>query len=395
MTINAVRSGPTGILIGANYGYQGAIVLWDGNALRSKTTWKWVKGQILSIERYNEEWLVKTTREVVVTNGYTVRHLFGVIDDPLALNGYEALTTLPQQMTLINDMLIFSNVLSDNGPSSHEFGKFKAGLYLYSISHHAWTYIPIPTLNTINPVVYAIYADINFQNRILVSYRDGTIGKNYIGILANVPPKSATFVSEVIGIGRPHFQRSYFGPTKKVPEAVILNLGILNSLTDPVSETFTVSLKIYDFKRQLWGKQVTNNVSGAGNQIRVDGTNASFSIGQVGDEVTVLQGVNAGQIGHIQSITNQGTNAETWTLDTTFPNNTETSIYLQVQPFHFIGTKTFNNLAQLKKMFFSINDQCRGTQFLTKIVLTGIGTNLQLELQSSYFIFNDLGYDQT
>jgi hypothetical protein len=86
MSIAALRSGPTGILIGANFGYQGALILWDGNAIRSKTSWKWVKGQILSIEKFGENWLVKTQRETFVTNGYTIKPLFSVLNDPFSFN---------------------------------------------------------------------------------------------------------------------------------------------------------------------------------------------------------------------------------------------------------------------------------------------------------------------
>ena len=47
MTVVAVKSGPTGVLIGANFGYQAVIILWDANALRAKTPWKWTKGQVI------------------------------------------------------------------------------------------------------------------------------------------------------------------------------------------------------------------------------------------------------------------------------------------------------------------------------------------------------------
>ena len=242
--------------------------------------------------------------------------------------------------------------------------------------------------------MYSAFADVNFKNRILIGYQDQKLGVNYIAELESGAPSMATFVSETIGVGRVHYQRLFFGPTDKIAEAVILNLGMLSSIVDPATVTFNCALKIYDFKRQLWGRQLTNHAAAAGNLIRVDGTNTAFSKAQVGDEVTVLDGVNAGQVAHITSIANGGTNTETWTLDTTFANDTETNINLNVQPWKFIEKKTFTSLSQLKTVYFNVQTSIKAKQFLVKAVFSNIGANLQLELQTSYFVFDDIGYDQ-
>ena len=145
MTIVAVKGGPTGILIGANFGYQGAIILWDANALRAKTPWKWTNGQILSIDKYGETWIVKTQRAVFVTNGYTIKQVFGVFDDPLSFKSYDNTNVLPQQMTVVNNTLIFAITSQANGPLTYEYGKMKPGIYLYSLTTHTWNYIPVGT----------------------------------------------------------------------------------------------------------------------------------------------------------------------------------------------------------------------------------------------------------
>ncbi len=396
-TIAAVKGGPTGILIGANFGYQGALILWDGIAIRSKTPWKSTKGQILSIEKYGENWLVKTQREVLITNGYTVKQLFSVFDDPLAFKSFDDTNVLSQQMTVINDTLIFGITAQANGPLTYEYGKMKPGLYLYGLKTGAWNYVPVATGSTIALDMYSVFADVNYNNRILIGYRDQKLGVNYIAALTNTPPTSAQFVSEVLGIGRPHYQRTYFGPTEKAPLAAILNLGILNSSTDPATQTFNVAMKVYDFKRQLWGKAVTNAALGTShkNQLQVDGSSSSNTDAQVGDEVTILNGVNAGQIAHITLIANAGTNTETWTLDTTLTNATESGIHLNVQPFKLIRKYSYVTLTQFKEIYFDIQNGITGKQFLTKFVFDNIGANLSLEMQTSYFVFDDLGEDKT
>src|ERR1022692_2859877 len=121
MTIVSIKAGPTGILIGANLGYVGYIILWDGNALRAKTPWKRVNGQILSIDIYGESWIVKHQRGTVVTNGYTIKNLFGIFDDPLAFRSYDNSNVLPQQMAVINDTIVFA--ITTTAGVSYQFGK--------------------------------------------------------------------------------------------------------------------------------------------------------------------------------------------------------------------------------------------------------------------------------
>lgn len=389
MAITAIKAGKTGILIGANLAGQGKIILWDGNALRSKTPWISVDGQILAIDTYGDNWIVKTTRAVHITNGYTISEMFGVFDDPLSFNNYDSIEVLPQQMALVNGILLFC-ITSTTGNLA-QYGKMKPGLYMYFISRHAWTYIPVPSRETLSLFMNALLVDTT-NDRIAVAYSSG--GVNYVAKLVAQPPAQALLVSEMLGAGRIKYQRIYFGPTDKTVEAVILNLGILNSSTQATAISFSASLKIYNFKRQLWGHAVTSGNASAGNQLIIDATIAGTYDAHVGDEVTVLEGNNAGQIGHITAITNDGLSNETWTLDASFSNNTLEGVNVQVQPFTLVKRQTFTNLSELKNIFFSVNS-IKGKQFLIKIVLDGITAGLALELLTSYWIMNDLGTTQT
>ena len=332
--MSAIRSGPTGILIGANFGYQGALILWDGNSIGAKVPWKWVQGQILSIALYGENWIVKTQRQVLITNGTTITELFGVFDDPLAFRNYDNEDLSRQQLLVINNTLIFT-ISGHTSIQSYEYGKMKPGLYLYNLATHLWNYIPVPTQSTINIFTGAVFADVDFNNRILFGYRDVTAGKNFIAQLINTPASKAQWVSEAVGLGHIKYTKGLLGPTDKSAEAVILNLGVLNSITDPATLSFNVALKVYNFRRQLWGHAVTNAQIAGLNQVQIDGTSADNYDAQVGDEVTLLNGINAGEIGHITGIANKGLSNETWMLDATAPSETEEGISLQVQPFVF------------------------------------------------------------
>ena len=389
MAITSIKAGPNGILIGANLNNQGAIILWDGNSLRSKVPWKWVQGQILAIDNYGENWIVKSQREVLITNGITVSELFGVFDDPLSFNNYDNSLVLPQQMALVNSMLLFSITTAPG--NNAQLGKMKPGLYLYSLARKAWSYIPVSSGTTFDLFVNSIIVDTR-NNRIVVAYSVGTV--NYVDALITQSPTTAQITSEALGIGRIKYQRMFFGPTDKTVEAVVLNLAILNSTTQATPISFNVSLKIYNFKRQLWGHANTSAQLSNHNQVQIDATTTGTYDARVGDEVTVLEGANAGSIAHITTITNDGLSNETWTLDTTFANATESGVNVQVQPFVLVKRQTFTNLAELKNIFFSVNS-IRGKQFLIKVVVDGIQAGLGLELLTSYWAFNDLGYTQT
>jgi hypothetical protein len=398
MTVDALKAGPTGVLIGANLGYRSAIILWDTISPRSKTSWKWLKGNILSIDAYGESWIVRTTRELINPNGYTVKQLFPVFDDPLSFKNYANPDTLPQQMAIVNDILIFA-ITRQASTQSFEFARMKPGIYLYHLSTKAWDFIPMPTQNTITVDVYAIFVDAQWNNRIVVAYSDAQLGKSYVAALVPQAGTRAVYVSEVLGLGHPHYQRVYFGPTDKIAEAAVLNLNILNSAAMPITQTFNVALKVYDFKRPLWGSAVTTQLCPT-NQLIVDGTDTTRSqstLGQVqvGDEITILNGVNAGFVAHITQIQNAGTSTEAWTLDTSTSVGTESGVLVNVQPFQLIGKKTFTALSKLKNIFFNTGGSPKGKQFLLKAVIDNLGANLQIEMQVSYFVFDDIGYDQT
>ena len=160
------------------------------------------------------------------------------------------------------------------------------------------------------------FADVNFKNRILIGYQDLTLGVNYIAALENGEFDGDLRFGAHRRRARP-LPAILFRAHRQSREAVILNLAS-SARSPPCHRDLHCALKIYDFKRQLWGRQLTNDASAAGNLIRVDGTNIAFSKAQVGDEVTVLDGVNAGLVAHITSIANGGRTPETWTLDTTF-----------------------------------------------------------------------------
>ncbi len=110
----------------------------------------------------------------------------------------------------------------------------------------------------------------------------------------------------------------------------------------------------------------------------------------MGDEVTIMEGTNSGQVAHIIDIDNSTPATEVWTLDTSLTGYTEANAFIQVMPFKLVDKVTFTNLAKLKELYFNIKNKYKGQKFLLKILFDNIG-NVPPELIEGDFIYDDLG----
>jgi len=370
MRVDCLKSGKHGILIGANLGYRGALILWDAGADRSITPWIWTNGKVQSIERTDTGWIVVTQKEILITNGYTTRSLFPLLDDPLAFNQY---IVAPQGTLGINNKLFLLN-------QSGNHGRMRPGLYIFDLATPPFEYVPMSTGNMESVAPLALYSAKTGTQEIVIGFMDSALSKNYIAGFNVTGGTSAVLIPQMFG----------GGPTTKAAEALIVSLGVPVSTATKQTFTFTLAAKIYDFKRPLWGQNSTNATSGATNQLRIDGTSTSLTKGVIGDEVTILEGSNAGKVAHITAIANAAASNETWTLDTSLPNLTGSGTHLSVQPFQLIEKKTFPADTELGNFYFNIENTPTGKQFLTKLLFEGM-TNVQIELHSGEFVSNDLG----
>jgi len=371
MTVDCLKAGTTGILIGANLGYRGVLILWNTQTDRSLAPWIWTKGKVQSIERTDSGWIVVTQKQILFTNGYSAKELFPILDDPMGYNQY----TVAAQGTLVNNGKLF--ILNQNGG----FGRQKPGIIVFDLGTQLSEFVPLSTGNTHSATALSIYSYKSVQQEIVVGFKDLFLNKTYISRLFYNAASSASYVSEVLADTS----------TEKVAEAVILNVGVSTGLSTLQPLTFTVSLKLYDFKRPLWGFNVTTAISPAANQIRVNGASANVTKARVTDEVTILEGLNAGQVRHITSIANDGATNELWTLDSALPNVTENGVNMNVQPFQLISSKkVFTTLAELKELYFDAKQKMRAKKYLVKVVIEGL-SNTELEIHPSLFVYDDIG----
>ncbi len=313
-----------------------------------------------------------TTKEILFTNGYSTQKLFAILDDPLGFTNY---AVAPQGVIVNNNKLLLLNQSS----TTNSFSRVKAGLYVFDLTTQLFEFIPMSTKNVRSVFPLAIYAPKATTQQILIGYHDSFLSKFYIGRLLTSGGTSGTYISPVLGSS----------VTTKQAEAVILNIGVNTVQTFPQPLTFTISVKIYDFDRQLWGLSLTNATSAQLNKIFVDGRSSSFTRPQLGDEITILEGLNAGLTAHVIDVANAGLINEVWTLDTNLPAGTESGVYLNVQPFKLVGKKTIAAAASIPEMFFNIRNKYRGKKYLAKVVIEN--ANVQLELHDGLLVYDDVG----
>lgn len=368
-TVVMPKAGKHGVLIGANLGYAGYLILWNPLYDRSAAPWIPIAGQVQSIERASDGgWIVVTTKQILWTNGYSIQQLFPLIDDTLGFLNY---TVAPQGTLLVNEKLFILN------QSSHSTRR-KAGIYIFDLTTRLFEFVPVSTLNTNSVTPLAIAASKATTQQLLVGYEDTKLLKTYISSVSASSPSRAVFISEPLGNG----------VNTLAAGAVILNLAPFEGGRGPNTYTFDVSVKLYDYRRPLWGFETTNAVAAAADKIRVDGTAANVEP-EIGDEVTILEGPNAGESRHITDIANDGLTTETWTVDRAFSDITQSLVRVQVEPYKLVERKVFSAETSIPELFFNCTQKNRGKKFLVKVLIEN--ANGRLTLQRSRFIAEDLG----
>lgn len=378
-TVRAIKSNSHGVLIGANFGNRGVIFLWDAQSDRSITDWIWFDHNIQSICRAGNEWIVTTIKDQYLTNGYTLlRKLPDIPDSVLQSRNFRC---IPAGTMVINNLLFTANTILDTVSS---FTRRKSGLYLLDLATENYLFVPASNGCQADLTMGAIFQDSS--TKIYASYSTTLPNAKYIAELRNQVPVSAWAVLGPFGKG----------PNMKTAEGVKVELipGFTAQSLQQVSG-FSIAVKIYNFRRQLWAYGQTNATASALNKLSINGTGAGFGNAMVGDEVTILSGANAGEIRHIVAITNQNTTSEEWTLDTTLPNLTENQALFNVQPFqlvkeHSISNASLTSLEELKDLFFNVRNKIKGKRYLVKIVIKNI-SNMSLGVGSASLIYDDLG----
>lgn len=368
----SISSSSKGILLGANVNNRGVIALWDGYAPRAVAPWLWFNCKVKSIKSTdNGDWIVATVAGLYLTNGYSIQPLNEKLPDSY-FNQSTILTNLsPQSMAIAKKKLLFWG-------TTHQLNRSKDGIYIMDLDTTLFEFVPVENGSLRGVSGGAIFYDSNFRTHLGYT-TDNPSGKAWAALTTDSAAKSF-YVSPKLGDGA----------NDKIAQAVKLDLGISLQEVVKVDITFDVSVKLYNYRRQLFSYALTNAVSASADHVKVDGTVSQYNIAEVGDEVTVLEGVNAGQIRHISSISGQNTSSEIWTLDSAFSNTTESGILLGLSAFQLVHKHTVTNVTELNQLFFNVKNKIKGKHYLAKILFENVQSYSVPELQSLYFIYDEL-----
>ncbi len=375
-TIRCIKAGKTGILIAANTGNRGYLILWDGNSLRSIAPWIYLPNIILSITTDDSGTFMVTTRDgFYLTNGYSLERYakFPVSENwtSNSSSGFMRGNVLPSGTAYADGKFCVAYSPDEN------IARTPMGVWVYDPQTGLWEHIKHPRNYRIEGTVGALFLDSALNLNISYTTEDGT-PENYVGVIEDKSPTQSILITDELGQGN----------NPKYAEALIASIRFSpNWSTRYPTHTWTVTAKIYDFKRQLHGYGLTNGTSATTSTIKNSGNLALYKSAQVGDEITILNGNNAGQIRTITAIANAGTNTETWTLNSALPNLTATGVYIQITPFKLIGTKS---ITESGDYFFNIQNKPKGKRFLVKYIFETTETDTMIpELVGQSFIYDD------
>lgn len=364
--VRAIKRGRNGVLLGVNFGNQGILILWDNYSDRSLAPWIWLNSTIQSIKEHNGDWIVITTKSVMFTNGYSISPTTIFAADTVPNS--ETFSVVPQGAEIIENSLIIAN-------SSARLNRQKAGLMILNLKTGLYEYVPFSGYYQAGSSVAAgaVYYDSSLRTH--VGYQSGTYN---IGSLQTGLPSRAIYIA----------QAGEETETDKVAEAVKPDITLDTVDYTAALYSFSVSVKITDGKRQLW-TYGTTKAGSTTTTLVVDGTISGINEAEVGDEVTILEGNNAGSIRHITTITGKDTATETWTLDSAVTNSTASGIFFNVSPFKLVKKHTLTSLTELKNLVFGVKSRMKSKHYYVKFLFDDLTTVIP-EFRGFEFIYEEL-----
>lgn len=345
--------GPMGVLLGLEpiHGNASFLVLWDNFSDRSIAPWIPLSSKVQAIEPYGGGWIVITEREILYSNGYSARVLSEGFDPKL---GAESFSVIPNGLKVSQDHVVIANAIGG-------YSRKRSGIYVYDVKEDSYDYVAPLGGHTYNVTPLALHIDL--EKEINASYSTTTPARKYLSTLTDDAAAKAYVISKPLALDG---NAKYLG-------AVRANFAVIDG-AETISGTITA--KVASMNRRLFGLQKAKIAGSAANQITVDGT--TLSDVETGDEITVMEGANAGITLHISSISGQGTSSEVWTLDGNLDSNIEQDAYISITPFKKVATKTLSNATELRDMFFDARNRPKGKQYLVKVALSGLTVPLEV-----------------
>lgn len=327
------------------------LVLWDNFSQRSIAPWIPLKSKVQAIKPYSSGWIVITQREILYTDGYSLKVISEGIDPRLGENSF---SLTPYGLEVVGDRAIIANQIGG-------YTRKKSGIYIFNLLDGSFQYLAALGTHTYNVTPYAVFLDTAQQ--LNLSLETTLPAKKHLTLIKETTPSSAYVITNpLLATG-----------DAKNATGVKLDMAALEG---GESITADVTVKVAALNRRLWGYQKAKIAGSQTDQITVNGT--LLGDVSVGDEITIMEGANAGLTRHVSSITGTGTSTEVWTLDEALSSNIEQDAYINIMPFRKVEKKTVTSATSLRDMFFDVRNRYKGKQFLIKVVFSNLSVPIEI-----------------
>lgn len=363
MVIENILIANEGILIVGNYDGRGLVAIWDNSAQNWLVPWIRYEDEIISATELGGQGLIRTERSFYLTDGYSSEL---VKTDFLEQDIWPDTSAALQNMLSLNDGVMMG--LESNGYKA----KAKSGLYQYNSSSKLFNYLRHPDGGVKDARIDALNRDYH-SDTIFTAFADGS-GQGLYKLQKNTAPDYASMTTADLG----------GGAVVKYAEELHLDIGVYDAAYTAGDIGFTLVCKVADSDRQMYKQSAIKTNMSQNDEIVVDETVQPEA--QIGDEVEILNGSNAGQTRNITNIANGGTDTATYTLDRDLDNLGSQGDEISITPFQLVGKQTYSGEKEVPYIFFDIDQDIEARRFKVKIEL--IDAQQPLEIRPSYFIYD-------
>ncbi len=304
------------LLIAGENKDNGINVLWDADSDGWNSIRKTERGA-QSIVPYNEGWIVLMRTSLYYTNGYVLQKLSTLPDGGryqdtgnIYFNGME----------IIGDKILL-------GANYNDYTRRKDGVYIYTINE-GWSFAPVDATNVYPTKDVEIGVIKMIKNQLFIGYE--AENTNYIGEISESGGANKKIITAYLEL-----------KDKQLISQIKLSVAFrFDHYSDRNSSTSDITVSIDDGSSPHFNYGQTKSTS---TTTTIYNDSAPLSCGLVGQEIEMLEGVNAGERSFITAITNAGTDDEAWTMSPAFSNDfTYTDNY---QRYNFVkcDTKTIGS----------------------------------------------------
>ena len=306
------------VLVGGDYYGKGKLMLWDGysDGWLSILELPYVPDSIVA---FKSGWVYTYHSTLYYTNGYTIQKLTTYPDR----NNYAlGLKTVMNGMVVVDDKI---HILYKGG----YFMRDKQGVAVYELGK-GWNYHPVTNGN--GNTMYSVGAECLVR-----------VGDEILGMATDDKATNRKNIFMLYGSGN-NTNEAIFKinlDDKRNIKRIGLRISFANNTYPRGYSDVKITASIGDNKKAFWRYFQTKTGSTKSSLINALGTN-NFLSADVGDMLLILEGDAGGERTFVQSITNDGTDTETYAISPELSAVPEEGTQVNVINLQKINSKTID-----------------------------------------------------